>query len=68
VLQDGKPVPGATQRVDMPDPQGLAVAQLTERVAQLEAKLVELGAAPPALPAPLSAPDLAYHDDVSAAL
>ncbi len=72
VLQDGKPVPGAAQRVDMPDPQGLAIAQLAERVAQLEAKLAGLGAAPPAsappaLPAPFN-PDLAYHDDVSAAL
>jgi serine O-acetyltransferase len=70
VLQDGKPVPGAAQRVDMPDPQGFAIAQLTERVAQLEARLAELGGAPsvPSLPAAPSASDLAYHDDVSAAL
>jgi serine O-acetyltransferase len=42
VLQDGKPVPSSqSQRVDMPDPQGLLVAELSERVAALEAKLAE---------------------------
>jgi serine O-acetyltransferase len=40
VLQDGRPVSSPTpQRVDMPDPQGLMIAQLTERVAELEKKL-----------------------------
>jgi serine O-acetyltransferase len=66
VLQDGKPVGLASQRVDMPDPAGLLIAQLTERVAALEAKLGELGhASPPARPAPAGGP---LYDDVSAAL
>jgi serine O-acetyltransferase len=40
VLQDGRPVTSPTpQRVDMPDPQGQMIAQLTERVAELEKKL-----------------------------
>jgi serine O-acetyltransferase len=61
VLQDGKPVPGAQQRVDMPDPQGALVLELTERVAALEAKLAALGPGRPV-------PDGPLFDDVSAAL
>jgi serine O-acetyltransferase len=72
VLQDGKPVAGPpVQRVDMPDPQGLLVAQLFERVAALEAKLAELGA--PIGPAssgsaPRGLSPAESYDDVSAAL
>jgi serine O-acetyltransferase len=48
VLQDGRPVSSPTpQRVDMPDPQGLMIAQLTERVAELEKKLAAREAAVP---------------------
>jgi serine O-acetyltransferase len=48
VLQDGRPVSNPTpQRVEMPDPQGLMIAQLTERVAELEKKLA---AREPAVP------------------
>jgi serine O-acetyltransferase len=40
VLQDGRPVSSPTpQRVDMPDPQGQMIAQLVERIAELEKKL-----------------------------
>jgi serine O-acetyltransferase len=46
VLQDGKPVstppPDARPRVDMPDPNAPLIAQLSERIAALEARLVEL--------------------------
>jgi len=50
VLQDGKPVPGAqAQRVDMPDPQGVLVAELLERVAALEVKLAERAKREPAV-------------------
>ncbi len=48
VLQDGRPVSSPTpQRVDMPDPQGLLIVQLTERVAELEKKLAAREAAVP---------------------
>jgi serine O-acetyltransferase len=48
VLQDGRPVSSPTpQRVDMPDPQGQMIAQLTERVAELEKKLAAREAAVP---------------------
>ncbi len=45
VLQDGKPVAGAGRAtlVDMPDPQGVVIQQLAERIAVLEAKLAALG-------------------------
>jgi serine O-acetyltransferase len=48
VLQDGRPVSSPTpQRVDMPDPQGQMIAQLTERDAELEKKLAAREAAVP---------------------
>ncbi len=48
VLQDGRPVSSPTpQRVDMPDPQGQSIVQLTERVAELEKKLAARDAAVP---------------------
>ncbi len=48
VLQDGRPVSSPTpQRVDMPDPQGQSIAQLIERVAELEKKLAARDAAVP---------------------
>jgi serine O-acetyltransferase len=48
VLQDGRPVSSPTpQRVDMPDPQGQMIAQLSERVAELEKKLAAREAAVP---------------------
>ncbi len=48
VLQDGRPVSSPTpQRVDMPDPQGQMIVQLTERVAELEKKLAAREAAVP---------------------
>jgi serine O-acetyltransferase len=48
VLQDGRPVSSPTpQRVDMPDPQGQLIAQLIERVAELEKKLAARDAAVP---------------------
>jgi serine O-acetyltransferase len=48
VLQDGRPVSSPTpQRVDMPDPQGQMIAQLAERVAELEKKLAAREAAVP---------------------
>jgi serine O-acetyltransferase len=48
VLQDGRPVSSPTpQRVDMPDPQGQMIAQLVERVAELEKKLAAREAAVP---------------------
>ncbi len=48
VLQDGRPVSSpAPQRVDMPDPQGQLIAQLIERVAELEKKLAAREAAIP---------------------
>ncbi len=48
VLQDGRPVSSPTpQRVDMPDPQGQMILQLTERIAELEKKLAAREAAVP---------------------
>ncbi len=43
VLLDGKPVSASSTLVDMPDPQGLVIQQLAERIEALEAKLAELG-------------------------
>ena len=43
VLLDGKPIAASSTLVDMPDPQGLVIQQLAERIAALEAKLAELG-------------------------
>jgi len=45
VLQDGKPVsaaPDPRPRVDMPDPNAAIIAQLSERIAALEARLAEV--------------------------
>jgi serine O-acetyltransferase len=45
VLQDGKPVtsaPDMRPRVDMPDPNAPLIAQLSERIAALEARLAEV--------------------------
>ncbi|HEV3087305.1 MAG TPA: serine O-acetyltransferase [Candidatus Elarobacter sp.] len=45
VLQDGKPVTVSTDprpRVDMPDPNAAIIAQLSERIAALEARLAEV--------------------------
>jgi serine O-acetyltransferase len=63
VLQDGKPVPSSTTHVEMPDPTGLVIQQLAERISLLEAKLAELGAPTQ----PLRAPQInaAIFDDVS---
>jgi len=68
VLQDGKPVSAATRAtlVDMPDPQGMVIQQLAERVMALEAKLAELGAPTQAQRAPAVNP--AIFDDVSPAI
>lgn len=68
VLQDGKPVVSATRTtlVDMPDPQGMIIQQLAERIAALETKLAELGAPTQAPRAP--AVNAAIFDDVSPAI
>ena len=61
VLLDGKPVSASSTLVDMPDPQGLVIQQLAERIAALEAKLAELGnSTQPARPAQINA---AIFDD-----
>ena len=68
VLQDGKPVSAATRAafVDMPDPQGMVMQQLAERITALETKLAELGAPTQAPRAPAVNP--AIFDDVSPAI
>ena len=61
VLLDGKPVAASSTLVDMPDPQGLVIQQLAERIAALEAKLAELGnPTQPSRPAQINA---AIFDD-----
>ena len=61
VLLDGKPVSASSTLVDMPDPAGLIIQQLAERVAALEAKLAELGSpTQPSRPAQINA---AIFDD-----
>jgi serine O-acetyltransferase len=67
VLQDGKPVPASPGRVDLPDPQGMLIAQLVDRVAALERLLAERGvtlapAAPQPNPAPSSGSEPAFDD------
>ena len=68
VLQDGKPVSASTRAtlVDMPDPQGMVMQQLAERITALEAKLAEIGAPTQAPRAPAVNP--AIFDDVSPAI
>ena len=66
VLVDGKPARVRTALVDMPDPEGMVVQQLAERITALEAKLAELGAPTQARRAPAINP--AIFDDVSPAI
>lgn len=66
VLLDGKPAPVRSSLVDMPDPAGMVVQQLAERVRALEDKLAELGAPTQARRAP--AINAAIFDDVSPAI
>ena len=64
VLQDGKPIASSTH-VDMPDPQGVVVQQLAERIAAIERRLAEAGlGTPPHEPSANGA----MPGDVSAAL
>ena len=65
VLQDGRPVASASQRVDMPDPQGQLILTLAERVAALEARLSALTGVSPVPDVPVA---IEMADDVSAAL
>ncbi|MBC5799341.1 MAG: serine O-acetyltransferase [Candidatus Eremiobacteraeota bacterium] len=66
VLVAGKPAVTRTALVDMPDPQGMVVQQLAERVAALEVKLAEFGVPTQARRAPSVNP--AIFDDVSPAI
>ena len=64
VLRDGKPVAARSQTlVDMPDPTGLIIQQLAERIELLEKKLAELGV--PTQPSRAPAVNSAIFDDVS---
>jgi serine O-acetyltransferase len=65
VLQDGKPLgPGSPARlVEMPDPQGVIIQQLAERIELLEKKLAEIGV--PTQPPRPPAVNSAIFDDVS---
>ena len=66
VLQDGRPIAPSTTHVDIPDPTGLIIQQLAERIELLERKLAEAGL--PTQPARAPAVNSAIFDDVSPAI
>jgi len=63
VLQDGRPIASSPALVEMPDPTGVVIGQLAERVALLEGKLAEIGR--PTQPERAPQINAAIFDDVS---